>query len=259
MQLAPLICDRFRGRGSAMRLRAFSLVIAALVLASSSARAVTITLCDATTATCTASLGPSGTTVTNADGSKTWTLNASQLNPFPGPNSTITGWTSTFSLDPSVTNNVTFTNTSAATQTFIAQILLPISPSFNYSQIGGSSVGITVTDSNTSGSATAATATGIAIYTATINGAVALTLLPDPTSVGCSSSGCTTTTSANFPGGPVAPGVATQIGIALEFTLTPGDTAGLTSVFQITPEPTTALLLTSGLLGLVVAGRRRRS
>jgi hypothetical protein len=193
-----------------------------------------------------------GTATNNADGSKTWTL----TNPFAGTGYTVNSWQAILKTDPFVTNNVVITNTQATTQTFILTVSLPI-PAFSYSQIVASSVGVTVTDSNGDGSVTASSVTPNGIYSGTVNGVTALTLLPDPTTVSCSTPGCSNTASVNFPSGPAGPGVATAIGITLEFTLSPGDSAGLTSRFEITPEPGTVLLLASGLAGLVVVGRKR--
>jgi hypothetical protein len=118
---------------------------------------------------------------------------------------------------------------------------------------------VTATDSNGDASVIVSSVTPNGIYTGTINGVGALTLFPDPAAVNCFSAGCSQSASENFASGPAGPGVATQIGITLEFNLTPGDSAGLTSRFEIEPEPTTALLLASGLVGLGVLGRRRRA
>jgi hypothetical protein len=150
------------------------------------------------------------------------------------------------------------TNNQNSTQTFTAIVTLPI-PAFNYSQIVASSVGVTATDSNGDSLVTVTSVTPNGIYTGTVNGVGALTLLPDPTSVSCSTAGCSQTASANFLSGPAGPGVATEIGITLQFTLTSGDSAGLTSRFEITPEPTTVLLFASGLGGLIVLGRKRHA
>jgi hypothetical protein len=199
-------------------------------------------------------LAPLGTGTTNPDGTTTWTLTS----PYAGTGYTVKNWSATLATDAFVTNNVTLTNNQATTQTFIATVNLPI-PSFAYNAIGGSSVGVTATDSNGDGSVTVSSVTPNGIFTGTVNGVSTLTLLPDPTTVSCSIPGCTNTASANFASGPAGPGVATQIGIALEFSLTPGDSAGLTSRFEITPEPTTAFLLSSGIIGLAVFGTKRRA
>jgi len=61
---------------------------------------------------------------------------------------------------------------------------------------------------------------------------------------------------------PSAPGPAAlaSIGINLEFTLTPGDSASFTSIFVVEPipEPNTFALVALGLVGLA-ARRGRRS
>jgi hypothetical protein len=69
--------------------------------------------------------------------------------------------------------------------------------------------------------------------------------------------GCTATSSNGIASQAAGPGVANQIGITLTFTLSPGDSAGITSRFEIVPEPSTVLLGGMGLLGLWITGRRR--
>src|SRR5215469_6187520 len=152
-------------RGLGVRARSFGLVlaVAAMVLASGSAHAVTVQICD--DGTCSASLAPLGTLATNADGSNTWTL----TNPFVQTGLyTVKSWTATLKTDPFVTNNVVVTNNQATTQTFIATVTLPI-PAFSFSQIVGSSVGVTVTDSNGDGVVTVSSVTPNGIYSGTVN------------------------------------------------------------------------------------------
>jgi hypothetical protein len=57
------------------------------------------------------------------------------------------------------------------------------------------------------------------------------------------------------------PSALASIGIDLEFTLTPGDSASFTSIFVVVPvpvpEPGTFSLVSLGILGIAAGGRRR--
>ena len=163
--------------------------------------------------------------------------------------------------DPFVTNNIVVTNNTGATQTFIATVLLPI-PAFNYDEVVFSSLGVTATDSNGDGTLNFAQSGATPIYQGTVNGSTVLPLNPliNPiTLADClpSFNGCSATSSNGIASQAAGPGVATQIGITLTFTLSPGDSAGITSRFEIVPELSTVLLGGMGLLGLWITGSRR--
>jgi hypothetical protein len=168
----------------------------------------------------------------------------------------ITGLSALLKTDPFVTLNASFSNPTAFTQTYTLTITLPI-PAFAYNATVASSVGITVTDS-IGGSVTASSVTPEGIYSGQVNGVTILTLLPDPTSVGCATAGCSDTETDNggVPQLPATPGVATSIGIQLKFTLSAFDQVGITSRFEIVPEPSVLALLGIAFAALVVSRSR---
>jgi hypothetical protein len=175
-----------------------------------------------------------------------------------------TGWTLTWDMavntDPVVTSNITVLNNTANIQTYTFIVTLPISAITPSTLIGGSVSG-SVTDSN-GGGATLGTAVGSALYTAKIDGAAVATLYPDPSGVSAGSFLSAPLAGAAF-GTPIpsaaGPAALTDIAIQIKFTLTPGDQAGFTSVFVVepVPEPTTLGLVSLGLAGLALIGRRR--
>lgn len=196
-----------------------------------------------------------GVLVQNPDGvTGSWSLTED----YSGGGWLVSDWTLSYDNDPFVTNNITVTNVSLVTQTFVATVLLPISP-FGYNVHRGS-VGVSTTDSNGDGVLTFASVVPTGLHQGTINGATQLELL-DPIALNIASCGsipgCTAVASQSIAYAPVGPGVATQIGLILQFNLSPGDSASLTSRYEIAPEPTTLTLALAGLAGLGVLGRRR--
>jgi hypothetical protein len=188
-----------------------------------------------------------------------WWLTADPNNPEVGTGYEITGWNALLKEDPFVTNNITLTNTTGSTQTFIVSVLLPIT-AFPYDATIASSVGVTATDSNGNGSVSVASVSPDGIYSGTVNGSTILTLLSHPTTISCASAGCSTTLSDNsaVPQLAAGPGAATSIGITLKFTLSAFDSVGITSRFEVinVPEPGTLGLLAAGLGALAISRRR---
>ena len=178
----------------------------------------------------------------------------------------VNSWTALLKEDPFVTNNINVTNTTGVTQTIIATVILPI-PAFDYSLAIASSVGLTATDSDGNGvlsvsgtpNPTPPPAT-IPLFQGLVNGTSELdldtTIFPLTLAACGGVAGCSATSDSGVPvATAIGPGTATSIGVRLQFDLSPFDSAGLTSRFEIVPEPGTGLLVGLGLLGL--AARRR--
>jgi hypothetical protein len=178
--------------------------------------------------------------------------------PYAGTNGTISQWSSAYDTDPFVTQNFTVTNPTGVTQTYVFTVTSPIVPQLPTTLMSGS-VGLTIT--NTADASATLDDNGNAVYTALIDGGSVQTLFDPAYSLSCTPAFCSNSQSTDF-GIPVpigGPGATTSIGIRIQFDLSPGDSAGVTSVFNIVaiPEPVTGALLGAGVLALALAGRRR--
>src|SRR5262249_27651515 len=146
---------------------------------------------------------------------------------------------------PAVSNNITIENTTNATHTYLATVVLPI-PAAAYDSVINSSVGVTFTDggSGAGDNSLLLQENGGAMDQGQINGSTVLPLNLGPyTTADCSpnpsTAGCSGTKTNNPPSQPAGPGTATSIAIALRFSLSPHDSVSFTDRLQIAPEPLT--------------------
>jgi hypothetical protein len=156
-----------------------------------------------------------------------------------------------YDIDPIVYNNQIFFNNSAVSQSYVVTVTLPTTwPSPN--SIRGS------IDTSIIGTDTTISAPPLgAIYSALIDGVTVQTLQDAPFSLGTTQSATSDYVDFGYDLSNIA--VGSSIGIRLQFTLSPGDTAAILSDFEVVdviPEPGTLSLL---LLGVGALVWRRRS
>jgi hypothetical protein len=164
-------------------------------------------------------------------------------------------WNSSYDIDPFVTNNFSVTNISAFPQVFDILVTSPVLATGPQTDMTGS-VGLTIT--NTASASASLGDAGVAVYQAMIDGVTVETIFDPAYTLSCGAPFCSNTDNDGFVS-VTGPAAASSISIRIRFTLSPGDSASGTSVFNIEaiPEPTTAILLGLGLTGIAAAGRRR--
>lgn len=179
-----------------------------------------------------------------------------------GPGAWALSWDFTADVDPFVNGFFSLQNNSTIVQTYTLTVSLPITPPVvPVSTIGGS-IGVTVTDANGSGAASVASVGSGFVFNAANDGTSTLQLLGPGFALNAPFAGGSATASANagLPGGTISSISANgTISIAHTFTLTPGDSVGLTSFYLVNavPEPGTLALFGSGAVGLLLLGRKR--
>ena len=205
------------------------------------------------------------TTSTWGQTGKAFDLEVFTYNGATTKSSTKYAWNITANPDPWVSSNYTITNNTLSTNNYSVTITLPISPQILTGSLTGGSVQGGVTDNNGNG-ATLGQSGVLPLYTALIDGVAYQSLLPPgPTSVTVGSFLSGTLGPAQF-GLPIpsqpGPNVLTSIGIRLDFSLTPGDSATFSSVFVVEPVPESATMaLASCGFALIFGGAycRRRN
>jgi hypothetical protein len=202
-------------------------------------------------------------TLSNISGDYTFTPSSNGgsfqlINPVALNSFTINSWSSSYANDPFVTNNLNVTNTTASTQIFTVTVTSPSVPQGAPTGISGS-IALALTN-GPGASATLSSNSPSAVYTALIDGSSTQTLFNDPFSLSCAGAACSNSNNTSFgiPTPLSGPAVSSSIGITITFTLSPGASAGVTSAFDVVPEPTTFALVGAGILGLVAARKARR-
>jgi hypothetical protein len=167
-------------------------------------------------------------------------------------------WALTYESDPSLTAVIGFANPTGMTQTYTLIFSIPVSPQILSNATHGGSTGGTMTDDGTL-PGTVATVGASPFYSGEIDGTGVLSLHAAG-SWSASFGGETISippVNAGLPGATLPSGVPvlSTIGIRHTFSLTPGDVIGVTSYFEVVPEPATLCLFGLGTLVLL---RKRR-
>ena len=166
-------------------------------------------------------------------------------------------WDATWNLvmdpDPGISGVIGLKNNTAMMQAMTYNVSMATIGYYPAGSFMTGSSSITIGDSSFNSTATMSTQTGVAIYTALIDGTQLIPsgeLFPDPYSLTATGLGATNSANASFTSTtPLA--LTTSMGINHLFNLTAGDQATLNSTFYVIPEPATMSLIGLGALALL--------
>ena len=166
-------------------------------------------------------------------------------------------WNLVLDPDPGISGVIGLTNNGAMMQAMTFNVSMATIGFYPTGSFMTGSSAITVTDANFNSTATMSTQTGVAIYTALIDGTQLIPsgeLFPDAYSLTATGLGAANSANSSFTS-TTPMHLASSMGINHLFNLTPGDNATVNSTFYVIPEPMTISLL--GLGGLALLKRRR--
>ena len=174
----------------------------------------------------------------------------------------IDSWNVFVDSDPIINGIIAVTNIGAITQQFTLIFTLPIAPAIPGGTVIGGSIQGGATDNNGNGVTLSTAGPGTAFYTARIDGADVQSLYPDAQAFSTAAPFGSINVPALSFGAPIpsqlGPAALVNIGIRLDFLLTPGDSASFTSNFVVQPVPLPpAMVLFGGALGLLGWFRRK--
>jgi hypothetical protein len=158
-----------------------------------------------------------------------------------------------FDPDPTILYNFAWTNITGSVQNYTFNLTQPVAPlGVPNDRLGSITAG--VIDAGSGDGATLATVAGLSMYNAEIDTNVVRTLVGDPTSA-VAAPYDVNSINASFALETNNIAVNNTMGITVNFSLTPGDTASFLTRFDvIIPEPATIALLG---LGAVILRKRR--
>lgn len=174
----------------------------------------------------------------------------------------IDSWNVFVDSDPVINGVIAVTNLGAVTQQYTLIFNLPIAPAIPGATLIGGSVQGGATDNNGNGVTLSTAGPGTALYTARIDGTDVQSLYLHSQSFSTAAPFGSINVPALSFGAPIpsqiGPAALVNIGIRLDFLLTPGDSATFSSNFVVQPVPVPAAVwLFGSALGLMGWMRRK--